>query len=298
MLAQSYEKQTTHYSSSIIEYGNGEIEINTYEYPVIRHSNGGIKYTTTIEETITLEQGSFRAVSECPFGVIAHEVESEKDLGEWLLEDTEKKKKDREKNIFQSKKKVQKLAKSLKWEWFVTFTFNPEITDSFDYVQCQKKITKWLNNLRRKCPNMAYLVVPEQHKSGRWHFHALMSFIDNCSMQLSGHYTKKHQEIYNLDGWTLGFTTAIKCDGSNATSNYICKYFTKEMLLGLFRKRKYKRSQNLPPAIKSTFVSPLSVSDIASIIASTGNVEVFQTRTKEDCYNPKVTYIYERCVGI
>lgn len=288
MNAKAYEKQTTFYSSSIVEYGNGEVEVTTYDNPVIRHSNGGIHYFTTLEDNIN----GVDYVSECPFGSIREVVDG--DLGEWLAEDNAKKIRNREKNVFQSKKKVQKLAKSLKWEWFFTFTFDPSITDSYDYVQCQKKISKWLNNARRKCPNMAYLLVPEQHKSGRWHFHALMSYVDGLAMMPSGHFTKKHQEIFNCASWGFGFTTCIKCDGSNATANYICKYFTKEMLLGLFRKRKYKRSQNLPPAIKSTFMERFDITVIPTIMASFGSDEVYQLRTKDECYNPKITYILER----
>ena len=73
------------------------------------------------------------------------------------------------------------LARSNRWDWFVTLTFAPDKVDRSDYGACVKLLSKWLNNCRRKVPEMKYIVVPEQHKSGAWPFHGLFSQIGRAS---------------------------------------------------------------------------------------------------------------------
>lgn len=82
---------------------------------------------------------------------------------------------------------VYKYARANIWEWFFTLTFNPEKVDSFNYEEVTEKLSKWLNNMRRTCPDMKYLVVPEKHESGRYHFHGLFANVDGLKFVDSGH---------------------------------------------------------------------------------------------------------------
>lgn len=76
--------------------------------------------------------------------------------------------------------------------------------------------------------DLKYLLVPELHKSGRIHFHALMC--GNLTLVESGHYDKALRTIYNVIDWKYGFTTAVKIDGCyEAMCKYITKYITKDL---------------------------------------------------------------------
>lgn len=149
-------------------------------------------------------------------------------------------------------RKIYDYGKSNSWDWFFTLTFNPEKVDSFDYKETSKRLSQWLNNLRKKCAGMKYLVVPEQHKSGRWHFHGLFSNVDSLEFVSSGEYTDKGQEIFNVGNYKLGFSTAIRCDGSVKVVSYVSKYITKELCLITKGKKRYWVSKNLelPQEIK------------------------------------------------
>ena len=107
-----------------------------------------------------------------------------------------------------SKNMILEYARANNWEWFITLTFNPDMVDSYNYDLCYKRVSKYFNNLRsRKCPNLKYLLVPEQHPtSGRWHFHGLISNVDEFSLGI----TKYKGCIYHIDGFKYGFTTATK----------------------------------------------------------------------------------------
>ena len=154
------------------------------------------------------------------------------------------------------KNKIYDYARSNDWEYFLTFTFNPEKVDSFNYEECSEKLSKWLNNVKsRKAPDLSYIVVPELHKSGRYHFHGLFSNLGNIALSESGLYTIDGKKIYNLDSYSYGFTTATKIADSWAVSNYICKYITKDLSGHIKGKKHYWSSKNLSVPEEYTFTS-------------------------------------------
>lgn len=148
---------------------------------------------------------------------------------------------------------IYDIARSNVWEWFITFTFNPDLVDSFDYVTCCKKLKNWIDNVMRGSgQNVKYLAVPELHKSGRIHFHMLVSGID-LIMNDSGHKTKSGLTIYNLGQYRWGFTTAIQIYETNGISKYICKYITKELIATTKGKRRYWASKSVDRPVEEVF---------------------------------------------
>lgn len=127
------------------------------------------------------------------------------------------------------------------WEWFYTLTFDPQKVDSFDYDACYKAVHKFFNNLKsRKAPDLKYLAVPELHKSGRWHFHSLVANTGTLK------YTESPiKGIYNIKGWSYGFTTATMVKDTKRVASYITKYITKEVGAQTYGKHRYLRSKNL-----------------------------------------------------
>lgn len=157
-----------------------------------------------------------------------------------------------------AKNMIYDYARSNDFEWFVTMTFDPKKVDSFNYLECSRKLSKWLNNIRtRNAPDIRYLFVPELHKSGRYHFHGLMGDIGTLRLVDSGH-RDNGQIIYNIDNYKLGFTTATKIQDKKRTATYIGKYITKELSGHIKGKKHYWTSRNLElPRVENLTVEEL-----------------------------------------
>ena len=153
-----------------------------------------------------------------------------------------------------AKKMVYDLARCNEWEYFITFTFNPDKINSFDYDETSKAMSKWIkNNKYRHAPDMRYVIVPELHKSGRYHFHGMFSNMGSIKFVDSGKKDKSDRVIFNVGNYKLGFTTATQISSSNATALYIGKYITKELSAEIKYKKRYWRSRNLnEPIVKKS----------------------------------------------
>lgn len=150
-------------------------------------------------------------------------------------------------SVNRSKRELIHIARSNNWNWFITITFDPEYTDSTNYDECAKKITKWLNNLKqRKCPNLKYLLVPELHPkyNVRYHFHGLLANTQGFDFVDSGHVDKFGEIIYNINNWKIGFTTAEKIRDSDRAAMYVCKYISKDLLVTAKYRKRYFCSDN------------------------------------------------------
>ncbi len=144
---------------------------------------------------------------------------------------------------------IIEYARANVWEWFCTFTFDPQKVDSFDYKACYCKLKQWLSNLiKRKAPDIKYLGVPEQHKSGRWHFHVLMANVGALELVQS-----PKNGIYNIGGWKYGFSTATVVKSSQRVSCYITKYITKDLIEHTQGQHRYIKSRNLERASDMTY---------------------------------------------
>ena len=168
-------------------------------------------------------------------------------------------------SIKRTKKKVYDYAKSNEWEWFVTFTFSPDKVNRYDYDECTKYLSKWFNNLKRSSPALSYLVVPEQHKDGAYHFHGLFSGINERQIVWTGKYVVKRvrglrskfvrtkEKIYKIGSYKLGWMTATKVREMEKVTSYITKYITKDMLNGLHGRKRYWCSRNLVLPLEEVF---------------------------------------------
>lgn len=142
---------------------------------------------------------------------------------------------------------VRDLALANPFSWFVTLTLDKDRVDRYDMGAITKKLNNWLDNqVRRR--GLKYVLVPERHRDGAIHFHGFfndaLEAVDSgtISMPGGGRPRKprgpKHRQamllagghpVYNLPGWSLGFTTAIGLYGDyEAAVGYVCKYIGKQ----------------------------------------------------------------------
>lgn len=142
------------------------------------------------------------------------------------------------------------------FDLFCTFTFDPDkIENRYNLMNCWHKLDRWLSHQRdRSDGELQYLIVPEQHKSGAWHFHGLISHF-NGVLRDSGHKSASGRPIYNITSFRSGFTTAVPIDSREAVANYVTKYITKDFVK-TFNQRRFFCSRNLVRPTK-TINSPI-----------------------------------------
>lgn len=193
-----------------------------------------------------------------------------------------------------TKAKVFNYARCNDWDWFVTFTFDSVKVNRYDYEECTSKLSKWFNNLRRTSPDMSYIVVPEQHKDGAWHFHGLFAGLNDSEIVWSGKYVIKKivmtgcrtkfvrtdRKIYRIGRYRLGWMTATEIEDKQRVISYITKYITKDMMSGLVGKKRYWTSKNLQlPTVETALLD-----DVGRFILS--------GELLEDCSYHKVCDVY------
>lgn len=139
------------------------------------------------------------------------------------------------------------------FELFCTFTFDPKKVDSFSLPACWHKMSVWLhhqrNLSREKGIEFKYLIVPEKHKSGRYHFHALISGYTS-TLKDSKQVSASLRPIYNITSFRSGFTTAVLIDSKDAVASYVTKYITKDFIKQ-FNQRRFFSSRNLKRPVRT-----------------------------------------------
>lgn len=173
------------------------------------------------------------------------------------------------KSYVRTKKTVYDLARSNFWEWFLTFTFSPDKVNRYSYEECSAKMSGWLKNMRKICPDMVYLVVPEQHKDGAFHFHGLFSNCSGLDFQFSGKFDSDNKPIYNVGKYKFGFTTATAVADSKKASSYLCKYITKDLCAVSRNKKRYWVSRNARrPEVQELYFEDAQEQRLYDIISS------------------------------
>lgn len=137
-------------------------------------------------------------------------------------------------NIAKTRDKIFDIAISNDWNYFITLTYSSDKCDRYSFIECSKKVRQYMNNFRKEhlndCPNFKYLIIPEKHKDGAYHFHGLIYLEDSGTLVLAEHQPKKcNYPVYNWGRWKYGFSTVTKIDNIDATRKYILKYVGKNI---------------------------------------------------------------------
>lgn len=149
---------------------------------------------------------------------------------------------ERDDAIKRARDKCFDIARLNTWKYFITVTFDGSKYESENPEFVLKKIRNYLYNKVKRTSDFKYLLIPEYHKSGKIHCHALVSEIDtvDSGTRLVKGYPKPvkletvekrgltvKQIVYNIPSWKYGFSTAIEIDNSTSFAFYITKYIIK-----------------------------------------------------------------------
>lgn len=177
--------------------------------------------------------------------------------------------KSRDDSMKRTKNKIYEIARSNKWDYFVTFTFNPQKINSKNYDYLVEIIHDWFKKIKKEyAPDLYYILVPELHADGKkWHFHGLFGNTGNITFIDSGHKTGG-ETIYNIPQFTYGFSTATKVKDSNKVSGYITKYITKDLCAVTENRKRYWVSRNVKrPAPVGYYMTKEEIADLMEDIS-------------------------------
>lgn len=139
------------------------------------------------------------------------------------------------------------ICKCNDFQFFVTFTYDPERKERLNDEVTRRTFSVWANNMRRYYPNMYYIAVPEYHKKGGIHYHMLVGGIKWEDLKPKfWKLDKNGTPIYNVTAWTWGYSTVTRIKNGEAAKHYVCKYITKQHFdERFFGKRRFHTSQNI-----------------------------------------------------
>lgn len=150
-------------------------------------------------------------------------------------------------NMSRAVQKVYDLAHSNSFDYFLTLTFDGSKIDRYSYDACANALKLFTDIMRHN--GNKWLIVPEQHKDGAYHFHALVSGSLSLTEAINPHTGRKitdthGRQVYNVCNFKYGHTTATSISDPTRAATYIAKYLTKEIQVPKGRKR-YWASRSL-----------------------------------------------------
>lgn len=268
------------YNVKIFEYPNGEVQVRRYSVPMVS------------KRPVNMYEDDVSLLDECA----VYEPFCGKKVKEVVSFDTDEEEKERNRwrNFNRTKQMVFQYARCGQWEWFITLTFSGDKVNRYDYDECSKKAREWLQNQRKQyAPDLMYLLVPEQHKDGAWHFHGLLANTGEIKFVDSGH-KDKGEIVYNMVKWRYGFTTATRVKDIHKVAKYIGKYITKSVCDLTPGRKRYFPSQNLPLPKVSTmliFENEEFENVMDNICESLGKKVAHVSKTRATDVYTQVTYI-------
>lgn len=145
-------------------------------------------------------------------------------------------------SLSRSRSTVWALAYCNPWEYFCTFTIDGSKHNRYDLRSIYASFAKWINNFNsRSGCTIRYLIIPEPHKDGAWHFHGLLSGLpeshltpfsleNNIPLRLKSMIIEDRQ-IFNWLAYSqrFGFVTLEPIIDLERCASYLTKYITKEL---------------------------------------------------------------------
>lgn len=122
------------------------------------------------------------------------------------------------------------------WDYFVTFTISPDRFNRFDLDSIWGRMSQWFRDQRKQLcyENLSYMLVPEKHADGAWHFHGFMSGIPDHALSffVSGIHPQHLCNGVYLNWRDLsakfGFCSLDPVRDQVRSAFYCSKYFTKD----------------------------------------------------------------------
>lgn len=133
--------------------------------------------------------------------------------------------------VSRAKKTVYDLAFLNQWSYFITITISPQAigVDRYDLRSCKKRLLRVFNNYKnRYFKEFKYLILPEKHKDGAWHFHGFV-YINSAHVIANGHGYLDFPYLSEK----LGFVSLGEIKTKEGAAKYCTKYMSKDLELSV-----------------------------------------------------------------
>ena len=89
-----------------------------------------------------------------------------------------------EESRIRAQRTIIEIALCNHWDYFVTFTISPDRFNRHDLHSIWLKLSQWFRDQRKQLgyEDLSYMLVPEKHADGAWHFHGFMSGIPDHAL--------------------------------------------------------------------------------------------------------------------
>lgn len=179
-------------------------------------------------------------------------------------------------NLVRARSTIEQLGACNPWQYFVTFTIDPEKFDRYDFSLFYKSFAKFVMNYRqRKGVRFQYVFVPEQHQDGAWHLHGLINGlpVDHLRLftleeKLPYYIRDKLQQGQQLYEWPafadkFGFTIVEPLRDCERAASYITKYIGK----GFSNDNRFKNAKLFIPShgLKRAELMKKGFADLSSV---------------------------------
>lgn len=271
------------YNVSIKTFYDGKKIVKIFSYPItsLRRSEVEINENLIYEKYESFDGEQIDIEKYC------------KNEKEKIREEEERKRKSEKSSMSRTKQILYDYAYSNRWDYFFTMTFDKKKVDRENYDDLTKKLKNFIDYYRKLNPNMKYLLVPELHEDKKaYHFHGLFANLGKSCLVDSGKKDKQGRTIYNIDSYNLGYTTVTEVTDTQAVSNYITKYITKDIIQVTKGKKRYWSSKNLEKPVYSKIMmtakeKELLIQNIEKKITYQKSLEI-----KSDTYNNNIDIIH------
>lgn len=163
-----------------------------------------------------------------------------------------------------SRSRVLQYALCNHWDYFITITVSPALFNRYELDPIYAALSDFFKFYRKHfSPDFRFLLVPELHEDGAWHFHGLVSGVlpSHLSKFVRGIHPRKLVDK-NYDNWgmlaaVIGYVSLSEVVSSVGCGFYIAKYITKDHANDDFYKHLYYHSRGLNTAypVSDCFVS-------------------------------------------
>lgn len=130
----------------------------------------------------------------------------------------------RSENLRRAKNTIFEYARCNDWDFFFTGTLSPEKNDRYDISMFKDRWRDFIKYQQRKGNDIKFLLIPEKHKDGAWHFHGLLRGIPDWDLR----------SFVSRFNWLpfekkFGFNSLERIRNHEAVSKYLTKYITKDL---------------------------------------------------------------------
>lgn len=134
--------------------------------------------------------------------------------------------------LARSRSSIREYALCNDWEYFFTFTIDGEKHERYDLKPFLQELLQWFQNLRKsKYPQLKYLLVPDQHEDGAWHFHGMISGIPAAPLPDWAPYELRERGDQEWTEYRLryGWCSLSPIRNPVGASFYVTKYITNKV---------------------------------------------------------------------